>query len=243
MILGRHCATPRADMACRRRATAALAGWMRARAVRASSVTVAEGVAEGVTAARASRGVGGRRWASNERASSSSSSSSSSSKRAREENEGDNPLSSIMFPWERAVLNSERWVGELKPWQKAYWAAFGLGCVFVVGARAKRYYEDQETDEERQKAMESNKRALQAALEGRSFIASGGGGETDEDDEDDDPFDGLSPEEIEALVKKQAPTGDVYEGMTPEEINEYEEKFRGKGNLTWRTNAAAGTRP
>ena len=239
MILGRHCATPRADMACRRRATAALAGWMRARAVRASSVTVAEGV----TAARASRGVGGRRWASNERASSSSSSSSSSSKRAREENEGDNPLSSIMFPWERAVLNSERWVGELKPWQKAYWAAFGLGCVFVVGARAKRYYEDQETDEERQKAMESNKRALQAALEGRSFIASGGGGETDEDDEDDDPFDGLSPEEIEALVKKQAPTGDVYEGMTPEEINEYEEKFRGKGNLTWRTNAAAGTRP
>jgi len=243
MILGRHCVTPRADMACRRRATCALAGWMRARAVRESSVTVAEGVTEGVTAARASRGVGGRRWASNERASSSSSSSSSSSKRAREENEGDNPLSSIMFPWERAVLNSERWVGELKPWQKAYWAAFGLGCVFVVGARAKRYYEDQETDEERQKAMESNKRALQAALEGRSFIASGGGGETDEDDEDDDPFDGLSPEEIEALVKKQAPTGDVYEGMTPEEINEYEEKFRGKGNLTWRTNAAAGTRP
>ena len=235
--------TPRADMACRRRATAALAGWMRARAVRESSVTVAEGVTEAVTAARASRGVGGRRWASNERASSSSSSSSSSSKRAREENEGDNPLSSIMFPWERAVLNSERWVGELKPWQKAYWAAFGLGCVFVVGARAKRYYEDQETDEERQKAMESNKRALQAALEGRSFIASGGGGETDEDDEDDDPFDGLSPEEIEALVKKQAPTGDVYEGMTPEEINEYEEKFRGKGNLTWKTNAAAGTRP
>ena len=210
--------------------------------MRASSVTVAEGVTEGVTAARASRGVGGRRWASNERASSSSS-SSSSSKRAREENEGDNPLSSIMFPWERAVLNSERWVGELKPWQKAYWAAFGLGCVFVVGARAKRYYEDQETDEERQKAMESNKRALQAALEGRSFIASGGGGETDEDDEDDDPFDGLSPEEIEALVKKQAPTGDVYEGMTPEEINEYEEKFRGKGNLTWKTNAASGTRP
>ena len=242
MILGRHCVTPRADMACRRRATAALAGWMRARAVRESSVTVAEGVTEAVTAARASRGVGGRRWASNERASSSSS-SSSSSKRAREENEGDNPLSSIMFPWERAVLNSERWVGELKPWQKAYWAAFGLGCVFVVGARAKRYYEDQETDEERQKAMESNKRALQAALEGRSFIASGGGGETDEDDEDDDPFDGLSPEEIEALVKKQAPTGDVYEGMTPEEINEYEEKFRGKGNLTWKTNAAAGTRP
>ena len=242
MILGRHCVTPRGDMACRRRATTTLAGWMRARAVRESSVTVAEGVTEAVTAARASRGVGGRRWASNERASSSSS-SSSSSKRAREENEGDNPLSSIMFPWERAVLNSERWVGELKPWQKAYWAAFGLGCVFVVGARAKRYYEDQETDEERQKAMESNKRALQAALEGRSFIASGGGGETDEDDEDDDPFDGLSPEEIEALVKKQAPTGDVYEGMTPEEINEYEEKFRGKGNLTWRTNAAAGTRP
>jgi len=30
--------------------------------------------------------------------------------------------------------------------------------------------------------------------------------------------------------------------MTPEEINEYEEKFRGKGNLTWKT-SASGSRP
>jgi hypothetical protein len=29
----------------------------------------------------------------------------------------------------------------------------------------------------------------------------------------------------------------VYDGMTPEEINEHEEKFRGKGNLTWKTKA------
>jgi hypothetical protein len=139
-----------------------------------------------------------------------------------------------MFPWERAVLHSERWVGELKPWQKAYWAAFALGCAFVVGSRAKRYYDDQESEEERQRAMEANKRALRGALEGRSFIGANG---EDEDDEDD-PFDGMSPEEIEALVKREAgPSGDVYDGMTPEEINEYEEKFRGKGNLTWKTKA------
>jgi hypothetical protein len=227
-------------MGCRRRATALVS----AIGACASSASMASSASVAVKASRATRGVGGRashgrRWASNERASSSASKDSKESTRPSETNEADNPLSSIMFPWERAVLNSERWVGELKPWQKAYWAAFGLGCAFVVGARVKRYYEDQETDEERQKAMESNKRALQAALEGRSFIASG---ETDEDGEDDDPFEGLSPEEIEALVKKQAPTGDVYEGMTPEEINEYEEKFRGKGNLTWKT-SASGSRP
>ena len=87
-----------------------------------------------------------------------------------------------MFPWERAVLHSERWAGELKPWQKAYWAAFALGCAFVVGSRAKRYYDDQESEEERQRAMEANKRALRGALEGRSFIGASG---EDEDDEDE----------------------------------------------------------
>ena len=153
----------------------------------------------------------------------------------REDGGTDNPLRGVMFPWERAVLHSERWAGELKPWQKAYWAAFALGCAFVVGSRAKRYYDDQESEEERQRSMEANKRALRGALEGRSFIGASG---EDEEDEDEDPFDGMSPEEIEALVKREAgPSGDVYDGMTPEEINEYEEKFRGKGNLTWKTKA------
>ena len=153
----------------------------------------------------------------------------------REDGGTDHPLRGVMFPWERAVLHSERWAGELKPWQKAYWAAFALGCAFVVGSRAKRYYDDQESEEERRRSMEANKRALRGALEGRSFIGASG---EDEEDEDEDPFDGMSPEEIEALVKREAgPSGDVYDGMTPEEINEYEEKFRGKGNLTWKTKA------
>ena len=169
------------------------------------------------------------------RASSSGDAPSKATKATRDDGGTDHPLSSVMFPWERAVLHSERWTGQLKPWQKAYWAAFALGCAFVVGSRAKRYYDDQESEEERQRAMEANKRALRGALEGRSFIGARG---EDEADEDEDPFDGMSPEEIEALVKREAgPSGDVYDGMTPEEINEYEEKFRGKGNLTWKTKA------
>jgi hypothetical protein len=145
-----------------------------------------------------------------------------------------NPLSSVMFPWERAVLHAERWTGELKPWQKAYWAVFALGCAFVVGSRVKRFYDDADADENRREAMESNKRALHAAIEGRSFIAHS------EDDDEEDPFDGLSPQEIEELVRKTAPSGDVYEGMTPEEINAYEENRKrelGDGNLTWKTSA------
>ena len=148
----------------------------------------------------------------------------------------DNPLGSVMFPWERAVLDSERWVGELKPWQKAYWVAFGLGVAFVVGSRAKRYYDDMGTDEDRIRAMENNKRALAAALEGKSFIAHGDGDE--EDETGGDPFEGLSPAEIEALVKKQAgESGDVYDGMSPEEILAHEEAYKGKGKLTWKTSA------
>ena len=148
----------------------------------------------------------------------------------------DNPLASVMFPWERAVLDSERWVGELKPWQKAYWLAFGLGVAFVVGSRAKRYYDDMGTDEDRIRAMENNKRALAAALEGKSFIAHGDGDE--EDETGGDPFEGLSPAEIEALVKAQAgESGDVYDGMSPEEILAHEEAYKGKGKLTWKTSA------
>ena len=148
----------------------------------------------------------------------------------------DNPLASVMFPWERAVLDSERWMGELKPWQKAYWLAFGLGVAFVVGSRAKRYYDDMGTDEDRIRAMENNKRALAAALEGKSFIAHGDGDE--EDETGGDPFEGLSPAEIEALVKAQAgESGDVYDGMSPEEILAHEEAYKGKGKLTWKTSA------
>lgn len=154
----------------------------------------------------------------------------------------DNPLSSVMFPWERAVLDAKRWTGEMKPWQRAYWAAFALGLAFVVGSRVKRYAEEKEQEEKRLSDVEGNKRAVREALEGRSFIATADGREGSSAD----PFDGLSPEEIEALVRRQAPTGDVYDGMSPEEIEayerEYEERVRanaGSGNLTWKTGAAA----
>jgi len=182
----------------------------------------AEVVARGTMGEGRAR-VAGRATRRNASASSGDRKGEISSGKARE-----NPLANSMFPWERAVLSSERWVGELKPWQKAYWLAFGLGVAFVVAAKTKRHYEDIEGEEERTKAREGNKRALARALEGRSFIEEGGEGE--------DPFDGLTPKEIEALVKAQAgERGDVYEGMSPEEINAHEEEYRGKGKLKWPT--------
>jgi hypothetical protein len=41
---------------------------------------------------------------------------------------------------------------------------------------------------------------------------------------EDDPFEGLSPEEIQAMVAREAPGGDAFDGMTPEEINTYLER-------------------
>lgn len=187
---------------------------------------------------RAGTGRGENSWRA---VASSSRASSSPPKRDGKAPEGgtDNPLSSVMFPWERAVLDSKRWTGEMKTWQKAYWAAFALGVAFVVGSRAKRYYDEGETNEERKRKMESDRRAVSAALEGRSFISA------DDGDEDEDPFEGLTPEEIEALVRKTAPSGDAYDGMSPEEIEAYEREYderrranSGSGNLTWKTTSA-----
>jgi hypothetical protein len=214
-------------------------GGLVCRAVNAATATrvltpTTVGRGENAGSACASRAIQ-RRWlsSSSKRRAESGKEATKSGKDGGEAPEN-NPLSSVMFPWERAVLHAERWTGELKPWQKAYWALFAFGCAFVVGSRVKRFYEDADADESRREAMESNKRALHAAIEGRSFIAHS------EDDDEEDPFDGLSPQEIEELVRKTAPSGDVYEGMTPEEINAYEESRKrelGDGNLTWKTSA------
>jgi hypothetical protein len=55
------------------------------------------------------------------------------------------------------------------------------------------------------------------ALRGESFVA---------DEDEDDPFEGLSPAEIEALIRKEAPEGDAFSGLSPEEINEVLEQER-----------------
>mgnify|MGYP002851071713 CR=1 FL=1 len=63
--------------------------------------------------------------------------------------------------------------------------------------------------EELEADLRENRRAMQAALEGKSFA------------DGDDPFEGMEPHEIEALLRQNAPDGDPYAGMAPEEINAY----------------------
>ena len=114
-----------------------------------------------------------------------------------------------MFPWERSVLSDGRQQGPMKNWQKLYWAAFGAAVLFLAGNRARLHYQSIKTKEELEADLRENRRAMQAALEGKSFA------------DGDDPFEGMEPQEIEALLKQNAPDGDPYAGMTPEEINTY----------------------
>ena len=120
-----------------------------------------------------------------------------------------NPIAISMFPWERAVLSDGRQQGPMKNWQKLYWAAFGAAVLFLAGNRARLHYQSMKTKEELEADLRENRRAMQAALEGKSFA------------DGDDPFEGMEPQEIEALLKQNAPDGDPYAGMTPEEINTY----------------------
>jgi len=136
------------------------------------------------------------------------------------------PLAGIMFPWESAVLSGERKEGPMPAWQKLYWVAFAGAVAFLVGSRAKRYYDTKLTKEEAAAELAANRAGIQRALEGRSF-----------NDETLDPFEGMSPEEIEKFISKEAPDGDPYAGMTPGEINDYmnkaqEESIRGGKNIS-----------
>uniref|UniRef100_A0A7S0N3F9 Uncharacterized protein n=1 Tax=Pyramimonas obovata TaxID=1411642 RepID=A0A7S0N3F9_9CHLO len=126
-----------------------------------------------------------------------------------------NPLGTLMFPWERTVLDGER-ATKTTMWGKAYWAVFSAAFLLVVYNRASDYYKEKNFVEDPEvvaKKKQRLKASVQGALDGQSFVASSG---------DDDPFDGLTPEEITAMVEKEAgKSGDVFEGMSPEEINAY----------------------
>ena len=90
------------------------------------------------------------------------------------------------------------------------------------------------------------------AIRGTSFV-----------DDDDDPFEGLSPQEIEArlriyaaamtseltthatrfqrqqaMIAKEAPAGDAFEGMTPEEINDYLQREKAERQAALEAEAA-----
>ena len=81
--------------------------------------------------------------------------------------------------------------------------------LFLAGNRARVYYQSVKSKEELEADLRENRRAMQAALEGKSFA------------DGDDPFEGMEPHEIEALLRQNAPDGDPYAGMAPEEINAY----------------------
>ena len=109
-------------------------------------------------------------------------------------------MAGMMFPWERAVLSGERTDGPMSNMQKFYWVAFAAAVAFLVVNRVNIYYKNLKTKEELADELAENRRAMQEALEGRSFITK------------EDPFEGMEPDEIEAFLKKQAPDGDPYAG-------------------------------
>ena len=88
-------------------------------------------------------------------------------------------------------------------------AAFGAAVLFLAGNRARVYYQSVKSKEELEADLRENRRAMQAALEGKSFA------------DGDDPVEGMEPHEIEALLRQNAPDGDPYAGMAPDEINAY----------------------
>ena len=122
-----------------------------------------------------------------------------------------------MFPWERAVLSGDRAEGPMSGMTKVYWAAFAAAVVFLIGNRVNIYFKDRKSKEEMAEELAENRRAMQEALEGKSFL------------DKDDPFEGMEPHEIEAFLNKRAPDGDPYAGMTPEEINAYMHKQQEEG--------------
>ena len=91
---------------------------------------------------------------------------------------------------------------------KAVRAAFGAAVLFLAGNRARVYYQSVKSKEELEADLRENRRAMQA-LEGKSFA------------DGDDPFEGMEPHEIEALLRQNAPDGDLCAGMAPDEINAY----------------------
>mmetsp|Transcript_16584 Transcript_16584/g.22890 ORF Transcript_16584/g.22890 Transcript_16584/m.22890 type:complete len:220 (+) Transcript_16584:114-773(+) len=138
-----------------------------------------------------------------------------------------NPLRGLMFPWERAVMDGER-VEVMSATTKLYWLVFGSALVFVMGSRGWDHYKDktiQEDPELIKRKQEMLKASVQGALNGQSFLSA---------NKAEDPFEGLTPAEIDELVKKEAPSGDAFDGMSPQEINAYMKKQQMETGLSRR---------
>lgn len=122
-------------------------------------------------------------------------------------------VSSFMFPWEKRQMQG----GALSTWEKYYWGVFVMAIAVFLFSKAGNWMskDPAKDDEERRRNEEIERQKHEKAR--RVLI----GGSMLEDEED--PFDGLSPEEIEAFVQQAtgANAKDPFEGMSPEEINDY----------------------
>eukprot|EP00884_Botryococcus_braunii_P011359 jgi/Botrbrau1/20223/Bobra.31_1s0020.1 len=119
-------------------------------------------------------------------------------------------VSAWMFPWERRQMDAGDGKG-LRTWEKWYWGFFVTAIAFLLYSRVYTPTPDPPKVDEKKEARKED--AARALLAGQPYIY-----------DDDDPFEGMTPQEIEAYVAKVtggASSSDPFEGMSPEEINEY----------------------
>ena len=133
----------------------------------------------------------------------------------------------FMFPWEKRALDGSS--TGLSNIEKGYWVVFAGAMLYfglkVFNNKSKQKEEDGEESDEAKRLETLKKQRALSILQGESII----GGE-------EDPFEGLTPDEIDAYVKSNTkhsltpalfqhlPTleeEDEFEGMTPDEINDY----------------------
>ena len=123
----------------------------------------------------------------------------------------------FLLPWERSAFGDR--TAPLKWWQKAYWVGFAVVVTYWAGERCYdkattgKWHGDAVLRPSAAKAKPRPtllKSRVNQALSGASFV-----------ENEDDPFEGLSPQEIEALVAKEAPAGDAFDGLSPDEIRDY----------------------
>lgn len=117
--------------------------------------------------------------------------------------EGAKVATTWMFPWERRQMEG----GKLKAWEKLYWGAFVVAIALFLFNRLPKGGKE-EDEEDPQIAEERKAKKVEFARKiaaGQSIVG------------DEDLFEGEEPEAIQDFIKKL--DVDPYEGLSPEEIN------------------------